>query len=107
ADAKDRSPGDSLEPANLQEPPPESIEAVREFDQMGQMPDPSASIDGDVAGGEVDAPGAGGPGLLVEQWLDALEGDPVYLLRNRFMMEERRRQQPGRTGGSLYEPRPW
>jgi hypothetical protein len=45
--------------------------------------------------------------LLLEQWLDMIEGDPNYLLRGRFMMEESRRMQARRPGAPLYEPRPW
>ena len=44
---------------------------------------------------------------LIEQWLDMIEGDPNYLLRGRFMMEENRRAQERRAGIRLYEPRPW
>jgi hypothetical protein len=44
--------------------------------------------------------------ILTQQWLDSIEGDPANLLRNQFILEERRRRQemPSRP---LYEPRPW
>ena len=87
--------------------PGDQVEAVERFDQQGETPEPKAEEQGgppDIDQGE----GAGGGyTLLVEQWLDGVEGDPAYLLRNRFLMEEQRRMQPSATGGGLYEPRPW
>ncbi len=42
---------------------------------------------------------------MMEQWLEQIEGDPVQLLRNQFMLEEQRLIQ--KKGGSLRESRPW
>jgi Ca-activated chloride channel family protein len=42
---------------------------------------------------------------MMEQWLEQIEGDPTYLLRNQFLIEERRELQ--RQGRQLLEPRPW
>ena len=53
-----------------------------------------------------DTAGAGGHSnaILMEQLLDQVEGDPVYLMRNQFMLQE---QRINRKDGQLYEPRPW
>ena len=80
------------------------VEAVEQFDQLGEEPDPDAE---DAS----QTPEAGGEGssaymILVEQQLDGIEGDPAQLLHNRFKLEEHRRMQT-RMGGMVYEPRPW
>jgi hypothetical protein len=51
-------------------------------------------------------PGAGGRStvVLMEQLLDQVEGNPAYLMKNQFMLEEQRMRD---KGGQLYEPRPW
>ncbi|MDH3559462.1 MAG: hypothetical protein OEN52_00720, partial [Gammaproteobacteria bacterium] len=81
-------------------------QAVDQFDQMetglggedreaapGGLPDPEG------------IPGSGIPMIMLEQWLERIEGDPAYLLRNQFMIEERQAmEQYGRT---LMENRPW
>ena len=41
----------------------------------------------------------------MEQWLDQIEGNPAYLLRNQFMLEEQRQMRV--QGRPLREPRPW
>ena len=41
---------------------------------------------------------------MMEQLLDQVEGNPAYLMRNQFMLEEQRMSD---KGGRLYEPRPW
>jgi hypothetical protein len=47
----------------------------------------------------------GSPMMLMEQLLDQVEGNPAYLMRNQFMLEEQRMMSDQR--GQLYEPRPW
>ena len=47
----------------------------------------------------------GSPLMLMEQLLDQVEGNPAYLMRNQFMLEEQRMMTDRR--GQLYEPRPW
>jgi Ca-activated chloride channel family protein len=42
--------------------------------------------------------------MVMEQLLDQVEGNPSYLMRNQFMLEEQRMNE---DGGRLYEPRPW
>ncbi len=84
-----------------------SSQAVSEFDQMeeGGGAEPRADREpssGDGPGGE----GAMGlSGMMVEQWLDRVEGDPGRLLQSQFMLEERRQWE--RSGGQWVEPRPW
>ena len=82
------------------------MEAVEKFDQLGeQQHDDGAEHDTGMP-----MPG-GRQGstymMLVEQQLDAIEGDPVQLLHNRFRLEEQRRLQTQRPGARIYEPRPW
>ncbi|MEO5344093.1 MAG: hypothetical protein H7842_12290, partial [Gammaproteobacteria bacterium SHHR-1] len=84
----------------------QQIEAVQEFDQRGQMPDQRAGDQGQAVGEDLNAEGSA-HSVLMEQWLDGIEGDPAYLMRNRFLFEEMRRIQPSARGGPLYEPRPW
>jgi hypothetical protein len=77
-------------------------EAVEEFDQLdhdqhGGQPSPYPREGG--------VPGAMQAITLLEQWLNQIEGDPVHLLRNQFMLEERRAL--SRQGGQLIETRPW
>ena len=50
-------------------------------------------------------PGTGVSMPMMEQWLEQIEGDPTYLLRNQFLIEERRELE--RHGRKLLEPRPW
>jgi Ca-activated chloride channel family protein len=42
--------------------------------------------------------------IMMEQWLEQIEGDPAILLRNQFLIEE---QQLEQRGGTLMEDRPW
>ena len=82
------------------------MEAVEEFDQLGEQQRDDEARDNT----HIREPG-GTQGnsymMLVEQQLDAIEGDPAQLLHNRFKLEEQRRQQPQRSGARIYEPRPW
>ena len=50
-------------------------------------------------------PGTGVSMIMMEQWLEQIEGDPAFLLRNQFLIEER--QQLEQRGGALMESRPW
>ncbi len=43
--------------------------------------------------------------IMMDQWLERIEGDPTYLLRNQFMLEERQEMQRNRR--QLIETRPW
>ena len=43
--------------------------------------------------------------IMMEQWLERIEGDPAYLMRNQFMIEEQLEMQ--RRGRKLMETRPW
>jgi len=78
-------------------------EAVDEFDQQGEAPDPDAEREGGE--GDPEGPGRGNVSPMMEQWLEQIEGDPGYLLRNQFMMEEQRALR--QRGGALRETRPW
>ena len=80
------------------------VDAVEQFDQLGEMQDPDAEDTGQTP----DERGEDGSAymMLVEQQLDGIEGDPAQLLHNRFKLEERRRIQ-SRMGGAIHEPRPW
>lgn len=85
--------------------PANQVDAVEQFDQLGEQQNPDAADSGQTPhqGGE----GGSGYMTLVEQQLEGIEGDPAQLLHNRFKLEERRRLQPGKLGGTIYEPRPW
>ena len=81
-------------------------EAVDQFDQLGEaagLEDPEAEP------GELPDPdGQKGNGIsviMMDQWLERIEGDPSSLLRNQFMIEERMEQE--RNGRRLMESRPW
>ncbi|MES9869437.1 MAG: hypothetical protein ABW149_07020 [Sedimenticola sp.] len=76
-----------------------------QFDQLGEQLDPEA-MEGQ---GESDPEGTGSGSaettLLMEQWLEQIEGDPAYLLQNQFRRQEQ--QLMRQRGGPLREPRPW
>jgi hypothetical protein len=76
--------------------------AIEQFDQLGRPTGPEGADE--VMPGEI--PGAGGRStvIVMEQLLDQVEGNPAYLIRNQFMLEEQRMNQ---NGGRAYEPRPW
>jgi Ca-activated chloride channel family protein len=42
---------------------------------------------------------------ILDLWMEQVEGDPSYLLRNQFMLEEA--QYMRSRGGPLHETRPW
>jgi len=101
----------NMEPPEQQMPPEgqESTEAVDKFDQLGNQADPQQEQYGEaVRNADPDRQQViSNVNVLMEQWLESIEGDPAFLLRNRFMLEERRRARPSRSGGPLYESRPW
>jgi hypothetical protein len=84
----------------------ELMQAVEDFDQLGEQQDNDATTD-DARASEVGGNMGNAYMMLVEQQLDTIEGDPAELLHNRFKLEERRRQQSQNPGGRIYEPRPW
>ncbi len=86
-------------------PPSEGVSAVDKFDQLGQTPDEKSK----QGKGEALEQGKGASDastiLIMEQWLDQIQGDPAFLLHNEFMLEESRAKQL--KGRPLREPRPW
>ena len=80
-------------------------EAVDQFDQLGQQPlsDAEREQGGAPAFGGVPLPG---PGMgILEQRLQHVEGDPGFLMRNQFLLEETEFLRS--AGGPLGESRPW
>ena len=93
-----------------QEPPPPSdsgdeTEAVEEFDQQMGRSLPDAGDGAGEALPEGEGSGESHTTPMMEQWLQQIEGNPAYLLRNQFMMQERRML--NREGRPLRETRPW
>ncbi len=81
--------------------------AVEKFDQQGDQSSPDAEQipDNETEGGD-DAQSSGkGAMSLMEQWLQQAEGNPAYLMRNQFMLEEQRAI--SKRSVPLREPRPW
>ena len=77
-----------------------------QVDQMGNMPDPAEADEQEMGGAALGGEPVMGPGIgIMEQWLDQVEGDPSFLLRNQFMLEEA--QYMRSKGGSVRETRPW
>ena len=103
--AGDQSQSNLLPPEELQLLPPDiSTDAVDLFDQQGgsdrmDMDSPLAGDRG-LPQGAIDT-----MTLIMEQWLQQIEGDPAYLMQNQFRLEEQRSIQQG--SGPLREPRPW
>jgi Ca-activated chloride channel family protein len=102
----------TAEPGRVEMPPPEelpqpgkSTEAVEQFDQQGEALDQDALTRGGEAMPEGEGKGSDASALLMERWLEQIEGNPAFLLRNQFLLEERRMQQ--QQGKPLREPRPW
>lgn len=85
--------------------PANQVDAVEQFDQLGEQQNPDAVDSGQTQ--HESGEGSSGYMLLVEQQLEGIEGDPAQLLHNRFKLEERRRLEPLNQGGAIYEPRPW
>ena len=92
-------------PDDLSEEDTAASEAVDEFDQLGS----ALGEDQELPPGEIPAEdGVAGSGvsmIMMEQWLERIEGDPAYLMRNQFMIEEQLEMQ--RRGRRLMETRPW
>ncbi|HFD79305.1 MAG TPA: hypothetical protein ENK05_02775 [Gammaproteobacteria bacterium] len=77
--------------------------AIDNLEQLGGQMDTS---------GEKGAPGGEGAGngerpavILMDKLLEQVEGNPAYLMKNQFMLEEQRLV--NQQGRRLYEPRPW
>jgi hypothetical protein len=81
------------------------VASVDRFDQQGQTPDKEAEQGKGESLEQGTGAGDASTILLMEQWLDQIEGDPGYLLRNQFILEERSAQR--QRGLPLREPRPW
>ncbi|MCG8427942.1 MAG: hypothetical protein MI754_11350, partial [Chromatiales bacterium] len=84
--------------------PSRMTEAVDTFDQQGDTPEIEAT-----PGAQSHIKGQGGntdrTTLLMEQWLDQIEGDPAILLKSQFNREAQRQLQ--QTGSLPNDPRPW
>ena len=80
------------------------MNAIEQVDQMGDQAESDEAESGES--GDPTGGGSGGsPMMLMEQLLDRVEGNPAYLMKNQFMLEEQRMMSDQR--GQLYEPRPW
>jgi Ca-activated chloride channel family protein len=79
------------------------MNAIEQFDQMGDQAEPGETETGE--GGDPTGTSGSSPMMLMEQLLDQVEGNPAYLMKNQFMLEEQRVMSDRR--GQLYEPRPW
>ena len=98
--------GPGRSPEEITEEEAAASQAVDQFDQMGSglgEEEPDASQAGQLQ--EDGIPGTGISMIMMEQWLEQIEGDPAYLLRNQFMIEER--QELDRHRRELMETRPW
>jgi hypothetical protein len=79
---------------------------VEQFDQMGKgMGEEDEEAPPGLLPDEEGLKGSGVSMIMMDQWLENIEGDPAYLLRNQFMIEEQ--QQLNRRGRVLMETRPW
>ncbi|MDH5514548.1 MAG: hypothetical protein OEY45_05245, partial [Gammaproteobacteria bacterium] len=104
--ADDRSAGPGGPPEEISEAETAASQAVDRFDQMeaGQ----GLAEQGTQQGGVPDKDGIPGTGvsmMVMEQWLEQIEGDPAALLLNQFRIEEQQELQ--RIGRQLLETRPW
>jgi Ca-activated chloride channel family protein len=93
-------------PDDISEEAAAASQAVDRFDQLGTdlRDQQEEASPGDIA----DEDGGAGAGIsitMMEQWLDRIEGDPAYLLRNQFAIEERQAME--RRPRELMETRPW
>ena len=93
-------------PDEISEDETAASQAVDRFDQMeaglGEIKEGAEPI----GMPEEDAiPGTGVSMIMMDQWLEQIEGDPVYLLLNQFRIEEQQELQ--RNGRQLMETRPW
>ena len=102
----DQSAGPGGMPDEISEDEAAASQAVDRFDQM------EAGL-GEIEEGaeqpgmpDEDAiPGTGVSMIMMDQWLEQIEGDPAYLLLNQFRIEEQQELQ--RNGRQLMETRPW
>ena len=80
---------------------------MEKFDQLGaQSSDESqrAGEEESLSNQPASQSGRGAMGLM-EQWLQQAEGNPAYLMRNQFLLEEQRAVST--RSAPLREPRPW
>ena len=102
-DLRGRQAGDANDPRDF-DPTRANMNrgAIEQFDQLGGL----AGSEGDdsLLPGEISGTDGSSTVTLMDQLLDQVEGNPVNLMRNQFMLEEQRLNQ---NGGHLYEPRPW
>ena len=84
-----------------------SSQTVQRFDQLGggMSPTDEQTQEGGGLPDEEGTATASLGGVLMDQWLERIEGDPAYLLRNQFMLEEKRALE--QNGRELMESRPW
>jgi Ca-activated chloride channel family protein len=102
----DRSADPGGMPDEISEEEEAASQAVDRFDQM------EAGL-GEIEEGaeqpgmpeEDTIPGTGVSMIIMDQWLEQIEGDPAYLLLNQFRIEEQQELQ--RYGRRLIETRPW
>jgi len=80
-------------------------QAVEKFDQLGTGPGENDTGKPEGLPDKDGKPGSGISMIMMDQWLEQIEGDPSYLLRNQFMIEER--QELDRRGRMVMETRPW
>jgi Ca-activated chloride channel homolog len=80
-------------------------QAVDQFDQLGTAPGEGDSETPAGLPDESGKPGSGISMIMMDQWLEQIEGDPSYLLKNQFMIEER--LELDRRGRMVMETRPW
>ncbi|MCB1831629.1 MAG: hypothetical protein KDI35_16440, partial [Gammaproteobacteria bacterium] len=100
-----RQQGALLPPEEIPDTPAAGMEAVEQFEQLGESQDKQSDGQSEMTGDEGEGTAANAASLLMEQWLHQIEGNPAYLLRQQFGQEEQRliRQQRG----PVSEPRPW
>jgi Ca-activated chloride channel family protein len=101
----DPQAGSGPDPGELSGEDAAASEAVEEFDQLGA----GFGEDQEIPQGMLPDPEGGeGPGvsmIMMDQWLEQIEGDPANLLRNQFMIREQQEMQNYRN--RLVETRPW
>jgi TatD family hydrolase len=88
--------------------PPEGQDAaaipLNELDQAGKASDDSKSGEEGLAALS-GSPAIGAGMAILEQMLEQVEGDPSYLMRNAFLLEEAKYKRS--QGGMAWEVRPW
>jgi hypothetical protein len=100
-----RHPGELPDPEQAEEAgKSQENQAVERFDQQGRPDEQNQGGRSELTDATGSAEGANAASLLMEQWLHQIEGNPAYLLRRQFGLEEQRLLQ---RGGAAHEPRPW